>query len=258
MRCDNCGWDNADNVTRCIKCNTKLEAAKAGPVQQQPNKNQFASTIADNVLLKNISEENDKINHAYAATQMEQKEIQVQTSDDDLVPCSNPECGYLNAKMAKVCPKCKTPLQQAVTSLTSDESSEKINNINSTARVQYAVDPLTKGTIDPYRKLTTLTPACAFEMVKKEGESIDDDSISKKFEFNNETIALNRQNLDEKNNSITSKVQAELSYENGKWYLTDKSELKTTFIQVSGKTELRNGDIILMGDRRFIFIQDVK
>jgi len=258
MRCDNCGWDNADNVTRCIKCNTKLETAKAGPVQQQPNKNQFASTIADNVLFKNTSGENDKINHAFAATQMEQKEIQTQTNDDELVPCPNPECGYLNAKMAKVCPKCKTPLQQVATPLTSDESAEKMNNINSTAQVQYAVDPLAKGTIDPYRKLNTLKPACVFEIVKKEGESINDDFLSKKFEFDNDAIVLNRLNLDEKNNSITGKVQAELSYENGKWYLTDKSELKTTFVQALDKTELKNGDLILMGDRKFIFMQDTK
>jgi len=255
MRCDNCGWDNADNVTKCIKCNTKLEAAKQSNMRPEANKNPFASTIPDNVRIKDLPVENDKTNHVFPATQIEHEGP---SPDEDLVPCPNPECGYLNVRMAKVCPKCKTPLQQKEVALADDEPGKKINDINNTTHVQFTVDAAIKGTIDPYRKSTALKPACGLELVQREGESADDNSLTRKFEFDNEAIVLNRLNLDEDNKSITSKIQAELSYENGKWYLTDKSELKTTFIQVLNKTELKNGDMILMGDRKFIFNQDTQ
>jgi len=67
------------------------------------------------------------------------------------------------------------------------------------------------------------------------------------------SIELNRSNLDPGNSSITGKVQAELTYEDGTWRMKDRSELQTTFLLASTPTPLKDGDILLLGDRKFIF-----
>lgn len=71
--------------------------------------------------------------------------------------------------------------------------------------------------------------------------------------FDTAEVVLNRQNTDPENSSITSRQQAIMSFEDGKWYIEDRSSFKTTFIRVTKKTELQEGDIIVLGDRAFKF-----
>ena len=66
-------------------------------------------------------------------------------------------------------------------------------------------------------------------------------------------IILNRANTDPANNTITSGEQAELTFENGAWYICDKSYQKTTYVHASRKMKLEKGDIIILGNRRFEF-----
>jgi len=103
------------------------------------------------------------------------------------------------------------------------------------------------GTIDPYRK-STLNKSFTLEPISRENEP----SIEK-IVFNNNEIVLNRHNLDPENKTITSKEQALIKFENGNWYLENKSELQTTYIQVDKPIILQSGDIILFGDRKFKF-----
>lgn len=66
-------------------------------------------------------------------------------------------------------------------------------------------------------------------------------------------VGLNRENTDPTNNSITSKTQAEIINENGKWFIEDKSVLQSTFVHAGRKMELADGDVIILGNRRFVF-----
>ena len=66
-------------------------------------------------------------------------------------------------------------------------------------------------------------------------------------------IELKRDNTDPTNNTITSKTQAEISNENGKWFIEDKSAQQSTFIHAGRKIELSDGDVIILGNRRFVF-----
>ena len=45
----------------------------------------------------------------------------------------------------------------------------------------------------------------------------------------------------------------QLVCEDGQWYIQDKSAQHTTFIYAGEKTALKDGDVILMGNRQFIF-----
>lgn len=75
-------------------------------------------------------------------------------------------------------------------------------------------------------------------------------------EYEGKSIILNRENTEVSNRTITSKEQAEIVFEDGHWYLLDRSELRTTFIQANRKIEIIPDDIIVLGDRRFKFESD--
>jgi hypothetical protein len=79
------------------------------------------------------------------------------------------------------------------------------------------------------------------------------DSEKKILEFQGKSNFLNRSNLDPDNLTITSKVQAEINYINGQWYLENKSALGTTFILVNKPTKIAKGDIIVLGNKKFFF-----
>ena len=74
-----------------------------------------------------------------------------------------------------------------------------------------------------------------------------------KIELSGNEIMLNRANLEPTNNSITSKEQAVIVNQEGKWIIVDKSNMKTTYILISQPIELKKGDVILLGDRKFEF-----
>ena len=87
------------------------------------------------------------------------------------------------------------------------------------------------------------------EPVAGDGEKDAPATIS----FIGESVELNRDNTDPTNNTITSKVQAEISCENGVWSIEDKSAQGTTFIQAKRKIALEDGDVVMLGNRKFIF-----
>ena len=104
--------------------------------------------------------------------------------------------------------------------------------------------PSNNNTIDPFRnKLQcTLRP---LDPDSNPGEPIE-------FTYSGSPIILNRQNLDPQNNTITSKVQAQLSVRDGQWIIENFSELKTTYIKVQKPISIQKGDILIFGNRQFI------
>lgn len=105
------------------------------------------------------------------------------------------------------------------------------------------------GTIDPYRQ-----PSVPFkEVFLQRLEARDEPPVVLAFSTKEDHIEVNRANLDAANNTITSKVQAEFTFSEGKWHIKDCSEKKSTFIQVAETHELKEGDILLIGNKRFIF-----
>ena len=104
----------------------------------------------------------------------------------------------------------------------------------------------TRMTILPNRR-----SICSLRFISEPNENISEDSAL--LSFSGSEIILNRGNTEPDNNTITSKEQARLVYENHKWYIQDKSELQTTFVRPGEKMEIKDGDIILLGDRRFRF-----
>ena len=69
-------------------------------------------------------------------------------------------------------------------------------------------------------------------------------------------ITLKRDNVDPDNMTISQNSQASLTCKDGKWYIKDESMYKTTFVYAARETPLQNGDVILMGNRRYVFSED--
>jgi hypothetical protein len=147
----------------------------------------------------------------------EPNEIPCSTDVSDIKNLECPACGYPIRKGTKTCPSCH-------------------------ANIEFK-----KGrTVNPYNKEKEVT--CFLKPKARKGEQ-----EIPKIKLIGNSIILNRENLEQTNNTITSKIQAIVSFNEGKWYVEDKSEQKTTFKQVKGAVDLQKGDIILMGDRLFEF-----
>jgi hypothetical protein len=208
---------------------------KTAVVKQAPVSNQqevsYAGTILDSQLASGGQTVSDgQLTRLSKPAQPENVPTSPDIAPVSIIQCTYSDCGYPYSSELKVCPRCQRPAVPA-RSFT--------------------------GTIDPYRvKSGVEAPApavCYLQPVAKEGESPEGAPKKLAFTYQNASIELNRSNLDPGNASITGKVQAELTFEDGAWRLKDRSELQTTFLLASTPIPLKDGDILLLGDRKFVF-----
>ncbi|MCQ2324616.1 MAG: FHA domain-containing protein [Paludibacteraceae bacterium] len=254
MRCKNCGWDNPAGLTKCEKCNTPLE----GDVSNQPaasyNGTACESNYADTVT------EGSNAAPVYGKTVCESNAFSgVSTPVTNSTPSTSaagvldrcPECGYPLRPGTSVCPKCHHMLELAATELEDSCGTSFEHAMPSKPGKKQEVAPTRfDGTVMPGMNMTpdiwfSLTP------IAHQGER----ETPQKVEFEDRHVELNRDNIDPKNHTITSKVQAVVDYDSKKnrWYIQDKSSQRYTFVRCTDEMPLMDGDEILMGDRRFIF-----
>ena len=138
---------------------------------------------------------------------------------------------------------------------------QNVSNAKKTERFVSYVDQeggVNKKTVDIHQLRTpkvketepVLPPHCSLKPVAREAE---DATKLMKQEFESSEVVLNRQNTDPENFTITSQQQALLVYENGKWFIEDRSAYKSTYVRASRRIELQDGDVVAMGDREFEF-----
>jgi len=106
-------------------------------------------------------------------------------------------------------------------------------------------------TVNVYTAATPETmPKFSLNPVQKVNEPSAPDTL----EFKGQEAILNRANTDPDNLSITSRQQASIAHRNGQWVLTDLSDQQTTFVHPAKNGHvLHEGDIILLGNRLFVF-----
>ncbi len=105
-----------------------------------------------------------------------------------------------------------------------------------------------RGTFNPYTQPVVETPKFRLTSIPRHTETSGQTT-----EFEGEVVALRRSNLDKENYTISSQEHATIESIDNRWFISNKSSLKTTYIQVNSMTEIRDGDVILIGDRMFIF-----
>lgn len=214
MRCNNCGWENPDTNTRCEKCNAPL----SGGASNQPA---YAPQPAAPVLNKTVSE--------------------AVVFPEAGAPAANicPQCGYPMRAGVDICPNCgHGATAREAQAFQAPQPQAQVHQQPRAAQ----------GTVNPWVQVAPQTK-CTLTPVKQDSEA---EAPAPQL-FKGDSHELNRANLDAENMTITSKVQAVLSCEDGQWFIEDKSSQHTTFILANKKTALQDGDVILMGNRQFIF-----
>lgn len=95
-------------------------------------------------------------------------------------------------------------------------------------------------------------PKCSLTVIPDEDEQSVGLTNYYYFE-DSKPIVLNRDNTEMSNRTITSKEQAILVCEEGKWYIENRSEQQSSYFELNRRLELLSGDIVMLGDRRFKF-----
>lgn len=107
-----------------------------------------------------------------------------------------------------------------------------------------------EGTIDPFRGDQVTVALAYLRPLGKDGvQELESISLA----ATDNPLPVNRATIDPENNTITSKTQAIFEFKNGEWYITDQSEQQTTFVRPKNAVKIEKGDLILMGNRKFIF-----
>lgn len=268
-RCKNCGWPNDDNNVKCEKCGASLEEASspnypsARPSYQQTVSE---SNAGGEHLRKTVSE-----SQFFGKEEEQQSPIQdyqsreAQPSPNGEINC--PSCGYPAREGSKVCMNCGASLLGSVEAGPS-EMSKKCPNCgcmneeganfcskcghdltqNSSGHpVSHSHHPR-GGTYNPWMKPEN-NSFCTLKPVAWVGENM----VFQPQSYSGESIVLNRANTDPNNQTITTTEQAELTFEDGEWYIVDRSAQHTTYVLAAQKIKLHKGDIIVLGNRLFEF-----
>jgi hypothetical protein len=217
MRCSKCGWsENPEGSLNCVKCNTPFNNTLSSPVIQKQDERDMSKTIKGG-------------------------ESPLPSWDNENLSLNCPKCNYLLRPDSKFCPICGTAASNSKQDISETTNGEVlIRKISSDSDVNIS------GTIDPYKRAEAKN--CFLKLVERTNEN---NKVVIKVEGS--PVSLKRDNLEPENKSITGKEQAVIEFKDGNWYLTDKSELGTTFIRVKEPFALKEGDIILFGDRKFEF-----
>lgn len=216
MRCKNCGWPNRPDETACSKCGTPLEATSSPVIASE-------------------------------ATPANQTVREMDVFGSVAQPNICPKCGYPLRPGLQKCPNCNSDLQAGVSN---SSVSTPLSQPKQIRRPTVIGSPNIHGTINVWTEgAIGITPSFVLSPVKRNGERKHPDEI----ELEGDNVILNRDNTDPGNLSITSQTQAVITRKDDKWFIEDKSEQKTTFVQASTPQELHEGDIILLGNRLFIF-----
>lgn len=152
-----------------------------------------------------------------------------------------------------VCPRCSYPLRPGMTECPNCLYQISPANHRPTVAGLPEVPEgagLHGGTVNVYTAAPAEeTPTFSLTPVQKTNET----EAPADLRFTGPEAILNRANTDPDNLSITSRQQASITNRDGKWVITDLSDQKTTFIHPTGGHELHDGDVILLGNRLFIF-----
>ena len=252
MRCKNCGWVNPSNNAKCEKCNVPLTGSLGEPeLPEKPS--------AGNVEPKETAKGCPGCGYPVRAGEtacprcgclldkeiqdipvVEEEKPQKDQPSKDQQPATEPK-PFTEEPARKICDLCKESVP---------ETAKFCPNCG--ASFTKESKKIEEGTINPWmpsEQVHIQHPECTLKVVSKDGEQVNDALLR----FSGNVIHLNRGNTEPGNQTITSKVQAELIFENNKWYLRDKSVLKTTYIYAGEKKELKPEDIIVLGNRSFEF-----
>ena len=263
MRCVNCGYDNAAGCAVCIKCGHSLQAFEQSyydPIEKEMSRGTVVGQFSRKDVLRPtmIGVAQNSLGNPIDTAVFKEEGRKTQLVSPK--PCHS--CGYPIVANHVTCPNCGVSLTKEEKR---DEKAKEEIVLNGSFECPFCQKeiPLTSvfcpscgqkvhaPTVSPEQlaKMISNIPHCFLTMLSDGNEPLDQ---SKK-EYRGETVILNRMNTEENNCTITTQKQAKLVFENGEWYMQNLSERQTTYLILKRKVQLEDGDIIVMGNRRFKF-----
>ncbi len=275
MRCKNCGWPNKAGLTQCTKCGAPLDMENSNssgggysPTVNENNEGYRSGQSqygGDDSGLKKTILEDDVFGPQ-------------QPSNSSTAPVQPsrqcPKCGYPLREGSAKCPNCNYipygvsdeesgkvqqqagPIQRRPTRMDVEEQGTESQNPSQPQQKEvrhHAGSAKFNGTINPYMMNMEMEPVFTLRPLQRVNERTKPEIV----ELEGKEVVLSRDNTEPNNSSITSKEQAVVKCENGKWTIKDLSEQHTTFVCPKLPVELKDGDIILLGNRLFEFhVQD--
>ena len=278
MRCNNCGWDNDPGVSACVKCGHPLQGGNMGnpdPYRNVnvPNYQSGEPQPRPTVINAQHSEPAPRPTRIVNSSDLQGGGAPLNATVAQ-TPKNCPHCGYPVVGDFTSCPNCGASISSSPTTIQNPaptsapkpatapdtalyEIDQEITCDNCGAKVpmDFSFCPKCgerirlKTVRAIVHKVQPPKPHCHLTIIPEDGENIQ----PIKNDYEGESIILNRDTTEADNRTITSKEQAELICEDGKWYLLNKSELNSTYLEANRKLELQPGDVVVLGDRRFKF-----
>lgn len=272
----NCGWDNLSDTTVCLKCGQplSLSAGYANNQNDFVSREGYGEAIPKPTVL-NANPDREKCRKTVVFPTLNESDNHSAITQP-ATEC--PNCNYPIVGEFTSCPCCGTPLERTDKPANKEHTQKKIEDEVTFISEEKIVCQECGKEIDmtcsfcPHCGVRVHRPTirrqikniaeteteeiplrCSLTIIPEENENIPPEKI----EYEGKSIILNRENTEVSNRTITSKEQAEIVFEDGHWYLLDRSELRTTFIQANRKIEIIPDDIIVLGDRRFKFESDL-
>lgn len=226
--CKNCKTQNPSTALKCGKCNAPFDGSLALRAPEKPNINATS---------------------------------QLHPSGQGWTIRDCPSCGYPNKSISDDCVSCGESLYPTLN--LKKQPADEVQPVMHAHTPKSSPDPVSAPIQSENSEVSkmsrTVNPWIEPEpdSLKFTLEMLDTDysSLNRKLEFEGEEISLNRLNLESENSTITQKTQAVITRQNGGWKLTDQSDMKTTFIKPEAGHTLKDGDILLMGNRLFRFTE---
>ena len=267
-RCKNCGWPNDDSCIKCQKCNAPLDGSSTVSSSSRDTSYEPKGGYQPNLspggenLRKTVSE-----NQFFGSGLSNNNNSMDYSQKDNNMGYECPNCHYQLREGVEICPNCGTSIKEVSSiekgkkCLCCGEMNPKAavycNHCGKVLDVEQAQMYSKNHSGDNHGRTGTVNPwmqppkgaFCTLKPIAWEGENVD----YKAFSFSGSTISLNRANTDPNNQSITSNIQAELTFEDGEWFIIDKSAMHTTYVMASRKMKLEKGDTIILGNRLFEF-----
>lgn len=222
MKCHFCNWDNPEGRTRCEKCDHELQpetVESSSHVHDCPTTCKPVDGATIN-LKRTINENEFRRQREHVSGTLSEEKSVCPKCHLELEDGECPSCGYMENQKDN---KQKTDNKM---NANKNKETQRWDPKADFVKGRFVLTPLSGKTQEP-----------------------ESDPIS----FAGNEIELNRENTDPENSTITSKTQAIVTFDNGKWVISDESELRSTFVQAARKIALENGDLILLGNQLYRF-----
>ncbi len=284
MRCDYCGWLNSDDAKRCVKCNQELPehampmeqpvtAEPCTPAVDAASHNEFKATVKFQSKEENV-EIPSNVNKVVATScsscgypfasevsvcpacgaTVEPMEIDAEPEEP------RPVQKVQNTKATVRDPRTVEAILAAAEQKESDSDEKRVAAVNfkqtvrdfgTTELVSETVKDDTVGTPDMAKTVADGVSDSA-ELSKLTVMESFDNSVSDIL-LNADKIVLKREDVDASNQSIDETAHVQMELENGEWYISNLSKMNNTYVLVNRKMKLEKGDIVVIGNRRYIF-----